>query len=182
MRRYDVAIVGGRIAGASTALLLARAGARVVLVEHGRRGSDTVSTHGLMRGGVLQLSRWGVLPEVVAADTPPIREVVFRYADGEDISVPIRPTAGVDALYAPRRYLIDRLLVDAAAAAGADVLHQTTVTELIRDGAGRVTGVRVRDPRGAPMSLHGSWTIGADGVRSTVAAAVPAPVVWRGAT
>ena len=66
-------VVGGRIAGASTALLLARAGVRVVLVDHGRRGSDTVSTHGLMRGGVLQLSRWGVLPDVIAAGTPSIR-------------------------------------------------------------------------------------------------------------
>ena len=76
MSSYDVAVVGGRIAGASTALLLARAGVRVVLLDHGRRGSDTVSTHGLMRGGVLQLSRWGILPEVVAADTPPIRNVI----------------------------------------------------------------------------------------------------------
>jgi flavin-dependent dehydrogenase len=181
MSGYDVVVVGGRIAGASTALLLARAGVRVVLVEHGRRGSDTVSTHGLMRGGVLQLSRWGVLSDIIAANTPGIREVVFHYADGEDITVAIRPNAGVDALYAPRRYLIDRLLVDAAAAAGADVLHQTTATALIRDGAERVTGVWVRGPRGAPMSLHAPLTIGADGVRSTVAAAVQAPVVWRGA-
>jgi flavin-dependent dehydrogenase len=181
MSHYDVVVVGGRIAGASTALLLARAGARVVLVEHGRRGSDTVSTHGLMRGGVLQLSRWGVLPDVLAANTPAIREVVFHYADGEDIAVAIRPNAGVDALYAPRRYLIDRLLVDAAAAAGADVMHQTTATALIRDGADRVIGIRVRSPRGAQMSLHAPLTIGADGVRSTVGAAVHAPVLWRGA-
>jgi flavin-dependent dehydrogenase len=182
MSGYDVVVVGGRIAGASTALLLARAGARVVLVEHGRRGSDTISTLGLMRGGVLQLSRWGVLPEVLAAHTPPIREVVFHYADGEDVGVPIRPSTGVDALYAPRRYLLDRLLVDAAAAAGAEVMHQATATALIRDSAGRVTGVRVPGPHGEVMSLQAPLTIGADGVRSTVAAAVDAPVVWRGAT
>jgi flavin-dependent dehydrogenase len=180
--RYDVAVVGGRIAGASTALLLARAGVRVVLLDHGRRGSDTVSTHGLMRGGVLQLSRWGILPDVVAADTPPIHNVVFHYADGDDIDVMIKPSRGVDALYAPRRHLLDRLLVDAAAAAGADVLHQATVTELIRDGVDRVTGVRARTPDGAEMSFAASLTIGADGVRSTVAAAVHAPVLWRGAT
>ena len=181
MRHYDVVVVGGRIAGASTALLLARAGVRVVLVEHGRRGSDTISTLALMRGGLLQLSRWGVLPEVVAANTPPVHEVVFHYADGEDVSVPIRPSTGVDALYAPRRYLLDRLLVDAAASAGAEVLHQASATALIRDGEDRVTGVQVRGPRGVPISLHAPLTIGADGVRSTVAAAVQAPVVWRGA-
>jgi 2-polyprenyl-6-methoxyphenol hydroxylase-like FAD-dependent oxidoreductase len=182
MSSYDVAVVGGRIAGASTALLLARAGVRVVLLDHGRRGSDTVSTHGLMRGGVLQLSRWGILPDVVAADTPPIHNVVFHYADGDDIDVMIKPSRAVDALYAPRRHLLDRLLVDAAAAAGADVLHQATVTELIRDGVDRVTGVRARTPDGAEMSFAASLTIGADGVRSTVAAAVHAPVLWRGAT
>jgi 2-polyprenyl-6-methoxyphenol hydroxylase-like FAD-dependent oxidoreductase len=180
MSRYDVVVVGGRIAGASTALLLARAGVRVVLVEHGRYGSDTLSTHGLMRGGVLQLSRWGVLDDVVAADTPPVREVIFRYADGEDISVAIRPSAGVDALYAPRRYLLDRLLVDAAAAAGAEILHQTTVTGLIRDGSDRVSGVRVRGRGNGSMSFDASLTIGADGVRSTVAQQVGAPSVWQG--
>ena len=182
MSAYDVAIVGGRIAGASTALLLARVGVRVVLVDHGRRGSDTVSTHGLMRGAVLQLSRWGVLPDVVAANTPPIREVVFHYADGEDISVTIRPSEGVDALYAPRRHLLDRILVDAAAAAGADVLHETTATELIRDASDRVTGVRVRGRRNESMSLHAPLTIGADGVRSTVAAETAAPVILKGSS
>jgi flavin-dependent dehydrogenase len=182
MSAYDVAVIGGRIAGASTALLLARAGVRVVLVDHGRRGSDTVSTHGLMRGGVLQLSRWGVLPDVVAAATPAIREVVFHYADGEDISVTIRPSEGVDALYAPRRHLIDRLLVDAAAAAGAEVLHQTTATELIRDLSDRVTGVRARGRRSESLSLRASLTIGADGVRSMVAAEAAAPVILKGST
>ena len=182
MSAYDVAIVGGRIAGASTALLLARAGVRVVLVDHVAGGSDTVSTHGLMRGAVLQLSRWGVLPHVVAANTPPIPEVVFHYADGEDISVTIRPSEGVDALYAPRRYVLDRILVDAAAAAGADVLHETTVTELIRDTSDRVTGVRVRGRRNESMSLHAHLTIGADGVRSTVAAETAAPVILKGSS
>src|SRR4029453_1347975 len=126
MVRHDVVVVGGRIAGASTALLLARAGVRVILVDRDRHGSDTLSTHGLMRAGVLQLSRWGVLPDVVATGAPPTRQVFFRYADGEQAVVAIRPSAGVDALYAPRRYLFDQLLVDAAAAAGAGGLHETS--------------------------------------------------------
>ena len=82
MNDYDVVIVGGRVAGASTALLLARAGLRVAVVERSRLGSDTVSTHALDAGGVLQLSRWGVLPELVAAGTPAIRRTAFHYADG----------------------------------------------------------------------------------------------------
>ena len=101
MNEYDVVVVGGRVAGASTALLLARAGVRVVLVDRDRHGSDTVSTHGLMRAGVVQLASWGVLPDVAAAGTPPIRQVVFHYADGEPVSVEIKPSAGVEALYAP---------------------------------------------------------------------------------
>ncbi len=144
---YDVVVVGGRVAGASTAMLLARAGARVALLDRSSYGSDTVSTHGLMRAGVLQLSRWGLLDEVAAAGTPPIRQTLFHYADGGSDQVTIRASAGVDALYAPRRLVLDRILVDAAAAAGADVAHQTTVTALLRDDDGRVT----RRPR--PGSL-----------------------------
>jgi 2-polyprenyl-6-methoxyphenol hydroxylase-like FAD-dependent oxidoreductase len=182
MSRYDVVVVGGRVAGASTALLLARAGAKVALVDHGRRGSDTVSTHGLMRAGVLQLLRWGILPDVIAAGTPPVRAVIFHYADGESVRVTLRPSAGVDALYAPRRHLIDRLIADAAAAAGAEVLHETTATELLRDPAGRVSGVRVLGRRGDTADLHASFTVGADGLRSTVAEGAAAPVIRQGMT
>ena len=53
------------------------------------------------RAGVVQLASWGVLPDVAAASTPPIRQVVFHYADGEQVSVEIKPSAGVEALYAP---------------------------------------------------------------------------------
>jgi 2-polyprenyl-6-methoxyphenol hydroxylase-like FAD-dependent oxidoreductase len=180
MKRYDVVVVGGRVAGASTALLLARAGAHVALVDRGRRGSDTVSTHGLMRAGVLQLLRWGVLPDVIAAGTPPVRQVIFHYADGEPVRVTLRPSAGVDALYAPRRHLIDRLLVDAAAAAGAEVLHETTATQLLRDSTGRVAGVRILSRHGDLADLGASFTVGADGLRSTVAEGAAAPLVRQG--
>src|SRR5262245_54092426 len=120
--KVDAVIVGARCAGAATALLLARAGARVVLVDRGVYGSDTTSTHALMRGGVLQLQRWGVLPAIVAAGTPAVRTTTFSYHD-EDVTVAIEPKAGVDALYAPRRALLDRSLVDAAVASGVDVRY-----------------------------------------------------------
>jgi 2-polyprenyl-6-methoxyphenol hydroxylase-like FAD-dependent oxidoreductase len=180
MKRYDVVVVGGRVAGASTALLLARAGAKVVLVDRGRRGSDTVSTHGLMRAGVLQLLRWGVLPDVIASGTPPVRNVIFHYTDAEPVRVTIRPSAAVDALYAPRRQLIDRLLVDAAAAAGAEVLHETTVTGLLRDATDRIAGARVLRRRSGTADLHASFTVGADGIRSLVADEAAAPMIRQG--
>ena len=180
MNEYDVVVVGGRVAGASTALLLARAGVRVVLVDRDRYGSDTLSTLALTRGGVVQLARWGVLPDVAAAGTPPIRQVVFCYADGEQVSVAIKPSAGVEALYAPRRYLLDRLLVDAAAAAGAEVLHETIATALLLTPAGRVAGVRIRSRNGRSADLHAPLTVGADGIRSTVARQVAASVTHTG--
>ena len=146
MNSYDVVVVGGRVAGASTALLLARAGVRVAVVERASRGVDTVSTHGLMRAGVLQLSRWGLLDRIVAAGTPPITRTVFHYSDGDQVQVSIRPSPGVDALYAPRRTVLDRILVEAAEEAGAVVLHDTAVTSLLR-GAGRAGARRRRAGR-----------------------------------
>jgi flavin-dependent dehydrogenase len=180
MTDYDVAVVGGRVAGASTALLLARAGLRVLVLERSRIGSDTVSTHALMRAGVLQLSRWGVLPDLVAAGTPPIRTTDFHYADGADAHVSLRPTPGVEALYAPRRHLLDRVLVEAAAAAGAEVRHETPVVGLLRDDHGRVRGVRVPGVGGRDVPVLAGLTIGADGVGSLVARQAGAPLLSRG--
>lgn len=175
MNHYDVVVVGARVAGASTAMLLARAGLKVALLDRGDYGSDTLSTHALMRAGVLQLSRWGVLDEVAAAGTPPVDKTLFHYADGDMVQVSIRSSRGVDALYAPRRFVIDRILVDAAAAAGVDVHHGVTVTELL-ESDGRVTGVRGISSTGAPLTVHAGLCIGADGVRSVVAQQVGARV------
>ncbi|WP_107772764.1 NAD(P)/FAD-dependent oxidoreductase [Nocardioides sediminis] len=180
MTDYDVVVVGGRVAGASTALLLARAGARVALVDRGRRCSDTVSTHALMRAGVLQLSRWGLLDRLVAAGTPPVCRTTFHHEGRRPVEVSIRPSTGVDALYAPRRHVLDTILVDAAAEAGAEVLHQTHVTALLRDGHGRVTGVVARATDGRRVPITAPVTVGADGISSMVARAVDAPVEVQG--
>jgi 2-polyprenyl-6-methoxyphenol hydroxylase-like FAD-dependent oxidoreductase len=182
MSGFDVVIVGGRVAGASTALLLARAGVRVAVVERAARGVDTVSTHGLMRAGVLQLSRWGLLDRVVAAGTPPITRTVFHYGDGDSVQVSIRPSPGVDALYAPRRTVLDRILIEAAEEAGAVVLQDTTVTSLLRAADGRVRGVVAQDSRGTRTPIEAGLTIGADGIRSMVAEETAAPMIRRGST
>ena len=129
---YDAIVVGARVAGAATAMLLARAGLRVLAVDRGRLGDDTLSTHALMRGAVLQLHRWGLLRALQAAGTPPIRSATFHYAE-EEIQVPIKPRDGIDALYAPRRTLLDPLVVRAAAAAGARVVHGVAALDLVRD-------------------------------------------------
>jgi len=171
---YDVVVVGARVAGASTALLLARAGLKVALVDRAAYGSDTLSTHGLMRAGVLQLSRWQVLPEVVASGAPPVEKTLFHYADGDMVQVSIRPSPGVDALYAPRRHVIDRILVDAAAAAGVDVCHGVTVTGLLEGQDGRVAGVRATTRGGVDLEIGARLTVGADGIRSVVAEQVSA--------
>ena len=104
---YDAIVVGGRCAGAATAMLLARGGMRVLVIEAARPGTDTLSTHALMRGGVLQLHRWGLLDAVVAAGTPAIRSTEFAYGD-EIETVDIRPGGGISALRAPRRTVLDR--------------------------------------------------------------------------
>src|SRR5690242_13720224 len=137
--KFDAVIVGARCAGAATAMLLARAGARVLLVDKGAYGTDIVSTHALMRGAVLQLHRWGVLPAVIDAGTPPIRSTTFSYVSS-DISVQIEPKFDVTALYAPRRALLDRLLVDAAIASGAEVRYGVHVDNVMVERDGRVSG------------------------------------------
>jgi flavin-dependent dehydrogenase len=174
---YDVVVVGARTAGASTAMLLARSGQRVLLIDRQPYGSDTLSTHALMRGGVLGLYRWGLLDRIVAAGTPPVKRTLFRY-DDDEVAIDIKHQDGVDALYAPRRTVIDPILVDAAAHAGAEVRHGVALTAVERVAEGRVAGVVIADRSGATRTIRTDLVIGADGRRSTVADLVGA-VAYR---
>ena len=171
---YDVVVVGARAAGAATAFLLARHGLRVLLVDRSRLGADTLSTHALMRGGVLQLTRWGLLDEIVAAGTPAVRRTTFRYAD-DLVPISLKESYGVEALYAPRRTVLDPILVDAAAAVGAEVRFGVAVTGVERDRHGTVTGITGRARDGETVRAAARIVVGADGIRSTVAEAVGAP-------
>jgi 2-polyprenyl-6-methoxyphenol hydroxylase-like FAD-dependent oxidoreductase len=165
---FDVVVVGARCAGAATAMLLARSGRRVLVVDRGRYATDTVSTHALMRAAVVSLHRWKLLPAIIAAGTPPVRQATFFY--GRDlVPVPIKPRDGIDALYAPRRYLLDRLLVDAAADAGAEIIYGVRLVALERSAGGAVTGVVLEDGGGQIHRVATRLVIGADGMRSTVA-------------
>jgi 2-polyprenyl-6-methoxyphenol hydroxylase-like FAD-dependent oxidoreductase len=170
---HDVVIVGARAAGAATAYLLARRGLDVLLIDRGRYGADTLSTHALMRGGVLQLSRWGLLDKIIAAGTPPVQRTTFRYAD-DVVPINLKSSFGVDALYAPRRTVLDPILVDAAADAGAAVRFGVAVTDVERDRQGAVTGLIGRTREGQEFRAKGRVIVGADGFRSTIAERVGA--------
>lgn len=177
--RYDVIIAGARPAGAATALLLARQGKRVLLVDRGRYGTDALSTHALMRAGVLQLARWNVLPTLTAAGTPAITSAAFTY-EGQSTTVPIKPKDGVEALYAPRRTVLDAALVDAAFDAGITVVFECALVELLHDAAGRVTGAVLRLADGDIRTIMAGLVVGADGMHSSMVKLVKAPTVIRG--
>lgn len=171
---YDVIVVGGRVAGASTAMLLAQHGHRVLIVERSSMPSDTVSTHAILRTGVLQLTRWGVIDRLIDAGTPPVRDITLGFAD-ERIAFEVRAEYGIDTLYAPRRYLLDSMLIEAATQAGAEFSDNTTMTGLLRDPDGTVRGIRVGRRQDA-RSITARYVIGADGHRSRVAELVDAKI------
>ena len=178
-KSYDAVVVGARCAGAATAMLLARWGLRVLLIDRGDYGTDTISTHALMRGGVVQLRRWGLLPRIAEAATPPVRETIFHYGE-EAVEIAIAPSHGVAALYAPRRSVLDAALVDAASEAGVEVCFRHVLVGLRRDADGRVRGALIRDAFGELGEIAATLVVGADGLSSAVARLVGAPVTRQG--
>lgn len=176
---YDAIIVGARCAGASTAMLLSRAGLRVLAVDRQSYGSDALSTHALMRPAVMQLSRWGLLQPLIQSGAPVIRSTTFHYGE-QEVTVPIRLEPNIPGLIAPRRAVLDRILVDAARAAGATVLHDTPVHDLIFDRHGRVRGIVLRDASGQTREASADLVIGADGLGSFVARKVEARTLVQG--
>jgi flavin-dependent dehydrogenase/LmbE family N-acetylglucosaminyl deacetylase len=174
-RSHDVVVVGSRVAGGATALLLSRMGHDVVVLDRALFPSDTLSTHAISRSGVVQLSRWGLLEPVLASGAPAIHQVTFHVA-GDSTTRQVKDRAGVDHLVAPRRQVLDTIVADAAGASGADVRLGVTVTGVRHDGAGRVVGVSARDRSGDPLELDARFVVGADGLRSRIARSVGASV------
>lgn len=171
---YDVIVVGARCAGAPTAMLFARAGYRVLMVDRARFPRDTMSTLYIHQPGVAILQRWGLLGAVAGTGCPPMDRASYQVADVrlEGCSWPVD---GISAAYAPRRYLLDRILADAAVAAGAEFREQCTVDDLLFEGD-RVVGVTVRTAAGRSEE-RARLVVGADGMRSKVAALAGIPVV-----
>ena len=169
---YDVIIVGARVAGAATAMLLARKGMSVLVLDRASFPSDTLSTHQVQLPGIARLHRWGLLDRVAAAGTPATRAV--RFDTGHAVLSGSFPEhEGIDALYSPRRTLLDAMLIDAAREAGAEIRTDVVVDELCWDD-GTVTGVRGRTKSGTVISDTASVVVGADGKHSFVARAAGA--------
>jgi 2-polyprenyl-6-methoxyphenol hydroxylase-like FAD-dependent oxidoreductase len=165
---YDLIVVGARCAGAPTAMLFARAGYRVLLVDRARFPSDTLSTHYIHQPGVLQLARWGLLDNLIRSGCPPMKRGVYTVGDVR-LEGAAPPLQGIRAAYAPRRYILDQLLIDAAIAAGVEFREHCTVVDLIHD-EDRVAGIRYRLGRSREIKTErASLVVGADGMRSTVA-------------
>jgi flavin-dependent dehydrogenase len=167
--RYDAIVVGARCAGSPTAMLLARKGYKVLVVDRATFPSDTVSTHLMHPPGVASLRRWGLLERLVATGCPAIGTYAFDFGPFTIAGAP--GTAETPVAYAPRRTVLDKLLVDAASQAGAEVREGFTVEEVLTED-GDVTGVRGHGGAGGTVTEHARVVVGADGRHSLVARAV----------
>lgn len=171
---YDVIIVGARCAGSPLAMLLARKGYKVLLLDKATFPSDTISTHHIHQPGVARLKRWGLVEKIQASNCPPTFNIKFDVGPFALVGTPPPADDNAEA-YAPRRSVLDKILVDAAVAAGAELREKFSVEELTNDSTG-VTGIRGRDDKGSVVTERTRIVIGADGARSLVAQAVQAPV------
>jgi 2-polyprenyl-6-methoxyphenol hydroxylase-like FAD-dependent oxidoreductase len=167
---YDAVVVGARCAGSPTAMLLARMGYRVLLLDKARFPSDTMSTHLVHPPGVAALERWGLLDRLVASGCPPVERYSFDFGAVTIAGSP-QPIDGIARAYCPRRTVLDQLLVDAAVEAGAELREGFTVDQVLADG-GTVTGVLGHEGRSKGLSEHARVVIGADGRHSVVAGTV----------
>jgi 2-polyprenyl-6-methoxyphenol hydroxylase-like FAD-dependent oxidoreductase len=167
MTEYDAIVVGARCAGAPTAMLLAREGHRVLVVDRATFPSDTQSTHLVHAPGVAALRRWGVLDEIIATGCPAIEHYTFDFGPIAITGTQRAADDGGRTSYAPRRTVLDKILVDAAARAGAEVREGYVVDEIVVED-GIVAGVRGRDGE----VVRARVVVGADGAGSRVAAAV----------
>jgi len=171
---YDVIVVGARVAGAPTAMLLARKGYRVLLVDQATFPSDTISTHHIQRAGLATAQRWGLLSRLIATGGPQIRSVTFDLGPFALSGNPL-PIDGIDFDLCPRRTLLDTTLVEAAAEAGVEVREGFSVERVLTDG-NQVVGISGRDStRGQMVQEYARIVVGADGRHSRIARLVNAP-------
>src|SRR5262245_44762068 len=168
----DVIVVGARCAGSPTAMLLARKGYRVLVVDRTTFPSDTISSHVLQPMAVSALSRWDLLDRLRATDCPPVHTYAYDFGPLTLSGSPGTTESPVS--YLPRRTILDKLLVDAAAEAGAEIREGFTVDDIVFDGD-RVSGIRGRLPNGTHVTERARVVVGADGWHSVVADAVTPP-------
>ena len=167
---YDAIIVGARCGGSPTAMLLAGRGYRVLLCDKATFPSDTMSTHFIHPPGLASLERWGLLERLKETGCPPVDTYKFDFGPVAVSGSP-QPIDGIGYGYCPRRTILDELLADAAAEAGAEVREGFTVDEITASD-GEVTGIRGHEKGGAELTEKARIVIGADGRHSLVAKAV----------
>jgi 2-polyprenyl-6-methoxyphenol hydroxylase-like FAD-dependent oxidoreductase len=172
---WDAVVVGARCAGASAALLLAQRRRRILLIDKTMFPSDVMSTLYIHQPGVSLLDRWGVLKSVVESGCPRVETLTYRVDDVE-LRGPVPALGPIEATYAPRRSILDQILIDAAVRAGAEFVDGCALTELIMEN-GRVTGARLQMRNGTVLTEEARLIVGADGMRSTVARLTGAPFI-----
>ena len=167
-RAHDVIVVGGRCAGASTAMLLARQGYDVLVVDRASLPERHPVDPSIARGGVVQLQRWGLLDAVLASGAPPLRRVVF-HADGSSVTRQIKDRRRRRSHRRPPpphpRRASSPTPPWPPARPGSPVHVDGTTRE---PTTGASTGVFGRTENG-PFELRARFVIGADGVRSRIA-------------
>ena len=171
---YDVIVVGARCAGSPLAMRLARSGHRVLMVDRATFPSDTMSTHFIQSPGMIRLARWGLVDKLWEAGTPPVGSAYLQSTE-TSMEIDFNEYPGfpeVSGLASPRRTILDKILVDAALEAGAELAERVTISSLLRDGD-RVIGVEGHTPDGS-FRAEAKFVVGADGRHSFVASAVDA--------
>lgn len=171
---YDAIVVGARCAGAPTAMLLARKGYRVLLVDKARFPSDTISTHIVWPHGAEVLDRWGLLDRLAATGCPPIARSMTFDVGPFALKGGVPDANGGRGGFCPRRTVLDAILVDAAVASGVELREGFTVERLVRRDE-RVVGIRGHSRSGLHVEEAARIVIGADGEHSRVAREVSAP-------
>jgi flavin-dependent dehydrogenase len=175
---FDVIVVGARCGGAATALLLARKGFKVLVVDRDRFPYDVPRGHFIHRQGPPLLQRWGVLDDIVKSGCPPVTKVTTDFGDF--------PLTGTNLIcddvafgYGPRRRMLDAILMDAAVASGAEFRDGFPVDDYLSDD-GAIVGIRGRSHgSSAGNSERARITVGADGRNSSLARDVSAGVYDR---
>lgn len=171
--KLDVIIVGGGPAGSATAFALARAGARVLVLERAQFPRAKPCAEYLSPQASRLLSDMGVLEAVEAAGAAHLAGMLVRAPNGALIRGDFAASHGFPAFrdrgLALRRTRLDPILLNRAREVGAEVRERMRVADVLRDATGRATGVRVLDARGTSSELHARLVVGADGLRSVVA-------------
>jgi flavin-dependent dehydrogenase len=173
-QNFDVIVVGARCAGSSLAMLLARRGVRVLLVDRARFPSDTLSGHNVQLAGTAALARWGLFETVARSGCPPVTQYFSCFGDFSLCGIPPRRASrDPAAALCVRRTVLDKILLDAAIAAGVEFRHSYSVSQLLWEND-RVVGIEGSTPNTSASREHAAVVVGADGMRSFVARSVDA--------